>query len=177
MQVPNPDCSSFPIIGLVMFYRLALLLVALLQSLAFAQNASAPPASASPAPVPRPPIRRNQTRGDQSPTFSVNVKLVSVFASVADGNGAPYANLQKQDFRIFEDGIEQKLAVFERESGLPLSIVMALDTSLSTRKDLPLEVASARKFAHTMLRPVDAISLYEFSTYVSLALPFTNMRR
>ncbi len=67
------------------------------------------------------------------------------------------AGLKKEDFRIYEDGIEQKLAVFERESGLPLSIAMALDTSMSTRKDLPLEVASARKFAHTMLRPVDSI--------------------
>ena len=80
-------------------------------------------------------------------------------------------------FAFSKTAIEQKLSVFERESGLPLSIVMALDTSMSTRKDLPLEVASARKFAHTMLRPVDAISLYEFSTYVSLALPFTNNER
>jgi Ca-activated chloride channel family protein len=102
------------------------------------------------------------------------VKLVNVFASVADGDGAPYAGLQKGDFRIYEDGIEQKLSIFERESGLPLSIAMALDTSLSTRKDLALETASARKFAHVILRPVDSISLYEFSTYVSQALPYTN---
>ena len=115
--------------------------------------------------------------GDASPTISVNVKLVSVFASVADAGGAPYGDLQKEDFRIFEDGIEQKLAVFERESGLPLSIVMALDTSMSTRKDLPLEIASARKFAHAMLRPVDSIALYQFSTYVSQAMPFTNDER
>ncbi len=86
-------------------------------------------------------------------------------------------NLQKEDFRIYEDDIEQKLAVFERESGLPLSIAMALDTSMSTRKDLPLEIASARKFAHAMLRPVDSIALYQFSTYVSQALPFTNDER
>ena len=77
----------------------------------------------------------------------------------------------------YEDGIEQKLAVFERESEMPLSIVMALDTSMSTRKDLPLEIASARKFAHTLFRPVDSISLYQFSTYVSQALPFTNDER
>jgi Ca-activated chloride channel family protein len=54
---------------------------------------------------------------------------------------------------------------------------MALDTSMSTRKDLPLEIASARKFAHAVMRPVDAISLYEFATYVSQALPFTNDER
>lgn len=127
--------------------------------------------------VPRPPVRSSPPSEIPSPTISVNVKLVSVFASVADAEGAPYASLQKEDFRVYEDGVEQKLSVFERQSGLPLSIVMALDTSMSTRKDLPLEVTSARKFAHTLLRPVDAISLYQFSTYVSEALPFTNDER
>jgi Ca-activated chloride channel family protein len=158
-----------------MISRLVLLFITVLLAPAFAQDTASP--AAPPSPAARPPIRRNPAKGDQAPTISVNVKLVSVFASVADGTGAPYANLQRQDFRIFEDGIEQKISVFERESDLPLSIVMALDTSMSTRKDLPLEVASARKFAHDILRPVDAISLYEFSTYVSQALPFTNNQR
>lgn len=145
---------------------------------AFAQDAPvapAPPAGA--AQLPRPPVRRRANSDIPSPTISVNVKLVSVFASVADADGAPYAGLQREDFRIYEDGIEQKLAVFERQSGLPLSIAMALDTSMSTRKDLPLEIASARKFTHTLLRPVDSISLYQFSTYVSQALPYTNDER
>ena len=133
-----------------------------------------PPASSAP---PRPPIRRNTSPGESAPTFKVAVKLVNVFASVVDESGAPYAGLQKEDFRIFEDGVEQKLAVFDRESALPLSIVMAIDTSLSTRKDLPLEIASARRFTRDILRPVDAISLYEFSTYVSQAVPFTHSER
>jgi Ca-activated chloride channel family protein len=127
--------------------------------------------------VPWSPVPRNPAPAQSSATISVNVKLVNVFASVVDADGAPYAALQKEDFLIYEDGIEQKLSVFERESGLPLSIAMALDTSMSTRKDLPLEIASARKFAHTLLRPVDFISLYQFSTYVSQALPYTNDER
>jgi Ca-activated chloride channel homolog len=161
-----------------MLPRLALLLMTVLLAPAFAQDLPAPPAAPpSSAPLPRPPLRRKPSTGDPAPTIHVNVKLVNVFASVADNDGAPYAKLRKEDFRIFEDGIEQKLAVFERESGLPLSIVMALDTSLSTRKDLPLEIASARKFSHAVLRPVDAIALYQFSTYVSQVLPFTNEER
>src|ERR1700676_1772210 len=105
--------------------RLALLFLPVLLAPALAQDAPAPPARPSNSDpsnstrVPRPPVRRNATPGQLSPTISVNVKLVSVVASVADGDGAPYAGLQKEDFRIFEDGIEQKLAVFERESGLP----------------------------------------------------------
>jgi len=166
-----------------MISRLALLLITALLAPVLAQdNPTVPPATppANPALYPHIPVQRKtpQTaKNDVTPTISVNVKLVSVFATVADSQGAPYANLQKEDFRVFEDSIEQKLSVFERESALPLSIAMALDTSMSTRKDLPLEVASARKFAHTILRPADAISLYEFSTYVSQALPYTNNER
>ena len=57
---------------------------------------------------------------------------------------------------------------------MPLSIVLAIDTSLSTRKDLPLELASARRFAHAILRPVDALSLYQFSETVSELTSFTS---
>ena len=106
-------------------------------------------------------------------TLKVDVKLVNVFVTVTDDHGAPISGLKKDDFQLREDGKEQKISVFERESALPLSIVMAVDTSLSTRKDLPLEVASARRFARTILRPIDALSLYQFSETVSELVPFT----
>ncbi len=104
---------------------------------------------------------------DSDTTFKVNVKLVNVFVTVTDQHGAPIADLKKDNFQLREDDKEQKIAVFDKESALPLSIVLAIDTSLSTRKDLPLELASARRFAHAILRPVDALSLYQFSEIVS----------
>jgi len=117
-----------------------------------------------------------QTAAQSQPetTITVDVKLVNVFVTVTDAHGAPVANLQKENFQLQEDGKEQKIAVFDRESALPLSIVLAIDTSLSTRKDLPLELASARRFAHAILRPVDALSLYEFSEIVNEVSPFTS---
>jgi Ca-activated chloride channel homolog len=111
---------------------------------------------------------------ESSSTLKVDVKLVNVFVTVTDDNGAPVANLKKENFTLQEDGREQKVAVFDRESALPLSIVLALDTSLSTRRDLPLELQSARRFADTILRPVDALSLYSFSEVVSEVVPFTS---
>src|ERR1035438_3694608 len=107
-------------------------------------------------------------------TIKVDVKLVNVFVTVTDGRGAPVANLLKENFVLKEDGKEQKIAVFSKESALPLSIVLAVDTSLSTRKDLPLELISARKFAHTIVRPEDGMSVYKFSETVSQMVPFTN---
>jgi len=107
-------------------------------------------------------------------TIKVDVKLVNVFVTVTDSHGAPVASLQKENFILKEDGKEQKIAVFAKESALPLSIVLAVDTSLSTRKDLPLELTSARKFAHAIVRPQDALAVYKFSETVSQVVPFTS---
>jgi Ca-activated chloride channel family protein len=115
--------------------------------------------------------------GDQQPTFSANVSLVNVYATVVDASGRPVGGMKQADFTVFEDGKPQKIAVFARESGLPLSIVLAIDTSLSTRKDLKLELESARRFTHSILRPVDALALYQFSEIVSEVVPFTSSAR
>ena len=111
---------------------------------------------------------------DPETTLKVDVKLVNVFVTVTDARGAPVATLQKENFVLKEDGREQKIAIFSRESALPLSIVLAVDTSLSTRKDLPLELISARKFVHAIVRPQDGLSLYKFSEEVSELVPFTS---
>lgn len=108
-----------------------------------------------------------------SATFKVDVKLVNVFVTVHDENGAPISNLQKSNFQVFEDGNPEKIAVFTRESELPLSIVMSIDASLSTKKDLKLELESARRFARSILRPVDGLALFQFSEVVDELVPFT----
>ena len=139
--------------------------IALLSCLALAQ---------APA-VPKPPARQPAAeQNEQLPTFRSHVNLVNIFATVLDRNGAPVGDLQKSDFELYEDGVRQDIAVFDRESELPVSIVLALDTSLSTRKDLPLELASARRFVHDILRPVDALTLYEFDERVTEIVHFTS---
>jgi Ca-activated chloride channel family protein len=107
-------------------------------------------------------------------TLKVDVKLVNVFVTVTDQNGAPVGKLQQENFRLFEDGNPEKISYFSRESALPLSIVLAVDTSLSTRKDLRLELESARRFVRTIIRPVDALSLFTFNETVSEVVHFTS---
>ena len=127
--------------------------------------------------VPRPPWTKSAPPKTAPPeddnAIKVDVKLVNVFVTVTDERGAPVANLNKDNFQLFEDGRMQKISIFDKESEIPLSIVLDIDTSLSTRKDLPLELNSARRFAHTILRPVDGLSLYEFSEIVDQVVPFT----
>jgi Ca-activated chloride channel family protein len=107
------------------------------------------------------------------PTFKVDVKLVNVFTTVVDEAGAPVGVLDRENFEVFEDGEPQAIAVYDRESELPLSIVMAIDASLSARSELKLELESARRFVKNILRPVDALSLYQFSEHVVELVPFT----
>ncbi|HEY3929162.1 MAG TPA: VWA domain-containing protein [Candidatus Koribacter sp.] len=122
--------------------------------------------------VPKPP---NATAGSasQNPTFKVSVKLVNVYTTVVDQHGAPIGNLKKEDFSVSEDGNPEKIALFQKESELPLSIVIAIDASGSTKKDLKLETDSARKFAKDILRPIDALSVYSFSEDINQIVPFT----
>lgn len=110
----------------------------------------------------------------QQTTLHLNVKLVNVFVSVTDKNGAPVGGLTRKDFAISEDGRPQKIAVFERVSKLPLNISLAIDTSGSVRKDLSSEAAAARRFARIILRPQDQMSVIEFATFVHELTPFTN---
>ena len=110
---------------------------------------------------------------ESAATLKVNVKLVNVFVTVTDEHGAPIGSLGKDNFKVSEDGKEQKIAVFDKESALPLSIVLAVDTSLSTRRDLPLEVASGKRFAHAILRAQDSLSVFQFSEIVNEVCQFT----
>lgn len=110
---------------------------------------------------------KSESQSEPVDTLKVDVKLVNVFATVTDAHGAPVGGLTKENFVLSEDGQAQKIAVFDKESAVPLSIALAIDTSLSTRHDLPLEQASAKRFAHTIIRPVDALAVYAFSEIVN----------
>ncbi|MBV8051628.1 MAG: VWA domain-containing protein [Acidobacteriaceae bacterium] len=145
-----------------------ILFVTALGSLCVAQIPKPPWASSASADA------KDSSASQTDTTFKVNVKLVNVFVTVTDEHGAPIGGLTKDNFEVQEDGAPQTIAVFGKESALPLSIVMDIDTSLSTRKDLPLELNSARHFAHAILRPVDALSLFEFGEVVNELVRFTS---
>ena len=121
------------------------------------------PVQQSPAPQ---KSGKTERQSEPTTTLRVDVNLVNVFVTVTDAHGAPIGGLTKENFILKEDDHDEKIAVFVKESALPLSIALALDTSLSTRHDLPLEQASAKRFAHVILRPIDALSVYGFSEVV-----------
>jgi Ca-activated chloride channel homolog len=112
----------------------------------------------------------------QSPqdTFKVNVRLVNVFVNVTDADGAPVGGLTQDDFKLAEDGVPQKIAYFERQTDMPLSIVLAIDTSGSVQKDFGVEKREAHDFMRALLRPVDGLDLFDFNSDVREVVPFTS---
>ena len=123
----------------------------------WAQQSSAPANQKPPA---------SEGQSEAATTLKVDVNLVNVFVTVTDQHGAPVGGLTRENFVLKEDDRVQTIKVFDKESALPLSIALAIDTSLSTRQDLPLEQASAKRFAHEIMRPVDGLSVYAFSEVV-----------
>lgn len=112
--------------------------------------------------------------GAQGTTLHVDVKLVNIFVNVTDPNGAIVSGLKRDDFALFEDGRPQEIALFDRQSEMPLDLTLAIDTSGSVHKDMSQEAAAARRFVHAILRPQDQMSLLQFATTVRELTPFTN---
>ena len=110
----------------------------------------------------------------EGPIIRVETKLVNLWVNVTDQHGAIVGQLTKDDFKIAEDGRPQDIAIFERESGQPLSIVLAIDTSGSTYKDRGIEQDAGKRFVRAILRPQDEMMLVEFSTFVHMLVDFTN---
>src|SRR6266852_4737184 len=88
----------------------------------------------------------------QEKTFSTEVKVVNVFASVRDKKGQIIRDLTKDDFTLEEDGRPQTIKFFSRESDLPLTLGLLIDTSLSQRRVLGEERTASYKFLEQVLR-------------------------
>jgi Ca-activated chloride channel family protein len=112
----------------------------------------------------------------QQPTFRVDVRLVRMLVTVKDKTGQNVGSLNKADFSISDNGVKQEIALFERHTELPLSIAVAIDTSLSTMKELRYEIESVSRFFRALLRegnPEDAVLLYTFNYEVQMLSNFT----
>ena len=91
-------------------------------------------------------------RGQQQPKIAVEVKVVNVLATVRDKHGQIVSNLGKDDFVLEEDGHPQTITYFSRETDLPLTLGLLVDTSLSQRRVLDQERTASQSFLDDMLR-------------------------
>ena len=124
------------------------------------------------------PIERRPPKPlDNLPTLELSSRLVSVAVNAVDANGAPVGGLNKSDFRLLEDGKEQNLQFFEKESATPLSIVLAIDGSQSLARNERLAKEAAKRFVQSLLRDQDELEVLEFADAVTEIVPFTNDKK
>jgi Ca-activated chloride channel family protein len=112
----------------------------------------------------------------ESPTIRVNVRLVRLLATVKDANGQLMGSLNKSDFAVYDNGVPQEIAVFDRQTEQPLSIAVLVDSSASTGIQMHYELDSVRKFFKALLdggNPRDTAALYSFNWEVTLMSAFT----
>jgi VWFA-related protein len=95
----------------------------------------------------------SDSTADQAATrMSVKVNVVNVLATVRDKHGKIVQNLSPDDFILTEDSRPQKLHYFAKESDLPLTLGLLVDTSLSQRTVLDQERSASRGFLDQMVR-------------------------
>lgn len=122
----------------------------------------------------KPLAARAADEQDRRGTIRTEVTLVSLLASVLDKDGRPALGLAADQFEVYEEGVPQKIEVFEPETQQPLDLALMIDSSLSEIKELEFEGEAAGKFIQKLVRPADRLAVYEFADAVTLLGPFSS---
>jgi VWFA-related protein len=113
----------------------------------------------------------------QTPTFSVSVRVVNVLTTVRDKHGNIVNSLTQDDFKLEEDGRAQTIRYFARETDMPLTLGLLVDTSLSQVQVLDEEKTASAAFANDVLREgKDSAFLIHFDHEVELLQELTSSR-
>jgi VWFA-related protein len=127
---------------------------------------SSAPAAATAAQLPQ---------GVSDQTYRVSVDLVNILCSVFDKRTKTFVTSMGQgDFSIFEDGKRQEVRNFTRETDLPLTLAMLVDTSNTVKQKLDFEQDAATSFFANLLKEKDRAMLVEFNTSVTMRQDFTS---
>ncbi len=112
-----------------------------------------------------------------APPIRVDVNLVNVLCTVRNKNGGLIGNLEQRDFTVFEDGKQQEIKNFSRETDLPITIGLLIDVSESQERLMDIEKRAARDFFTKVLRQKDEAFLISFGAEAELLQDSTNSPR
>ncbi|MFZ0036724.1 MAG: VWA domain-containing protein [Candidatus Acidiferrales bacterium] len=122
-----------------------------------------------PGPQPNDPKEKGAARA-----FRVRVNLVPVNCNVFAPDGTSVTGLARGNFRIFEGGVEQRIAYFDAGNE-PASVAAVIDASPSVLPEADAMLQATKSLAE-ILAPRDEISIVEFSAHSYLLLPFSRDR-
>jgi Ca-activated chloride channel family protein len=121
-----------------------------------------------PRPKPAPPKEARE-----QPTLRVDTSLVLIPVSVNDPLNRPVTGLDKENFRLFDDRVEQSIVQFAMDDE-PVAVGLVFDTSGSMGNKLQRSRMAAREFFHTSNQDQDEFFLVEFDNKPRLEVPLTN---
>jgi VWFA-related protein len=111
---------------------------------------------------------------DDAATLKVEVSLVNILFNVRDKKGGLVGSLNKDDFKVFEDGKEQEVKFFNRETDLPITVGLLIDVSASQGNLIEIEKNAAYQFFGSVLRKQDLAFLISFGEDSELLQDYTN---
>ena len=126
------------------------------------------------APSPKPDASPTPDIFDENEVIKVETNLVTMPVSVLDRDGRFISGLRQQDFKIFENGVEQKVDYFQSVEQ-PFTVVLLIDVSPSTQFRID-EIQQAAITFVDKLRPADRVMVISFDQNVNVLCPPTNNR-
>lgn len=126
------------------------------------------------APTPPPTASPTPETKDDDEVLKIDTELVNILFTAQDKDRRLLTTLKKEDIRILEDGQQQEIFTFQRQSDLPLSISILIDTSASQERTLPIEKEAAKAFIESVMRPEkDEVSVLSFTGETTLEQDLT----
>ncbi|HYE16302.1 MAG TPA: VWA domain-containing protein [Pyrinomonadaceae bacterium] len=124
-------------------------------------------ASPQQTPTPRPPA--DDETLDEDAVERVETDLTNILFTAIDRGRRFVTFLKRDDVRILEDGVEQQIFTFQRETDRPLSLAILIDTSSSQERTLPEEKSAAQRFVDAVIRPSkDEVAVVSFTGETTL---------
>ncbi|HEX8773552.1 MAG TPA: VWA domain-containing protein [Pyrinomonadaceae bacterium] len=128
-------------------------------------------------PQQQPPTSQDDdtTLQDDSDVVRVETDLTNILFTAVDKQKRFITNLRQEDIRVLEDGQPQEVFAFNRQTDLPLSLAIVIDTSASEERTLPIEKAAAASFVDAVLRPEkDEVAVVSFTGEATLEQGLTS---
>lgn len=148
-----------------------------------AARAAAPPQGSPRGPLGPPGSSPNNRPPETAPEqqeppetqnpLEIKTTVVNVFATVRDRHNAIVGDLTQDNFKVYEDGVEQKVAYFSKEVNMPISLALMMDTSGSMYYILGAEKDAGSRFVREVMRKKDEAIVMTFDTDVNLLADFT----
>ena len=128
---------------------------------------------ATPTPTPQ-----NQLPVNDDEVVRVETNLTNVLLTAVDKDKRYVTTLNREDLRIYENDKLQEIFTFQRETDLPLSIAVVIDTSKSQQITLPEEKNAAFTFLDSVMRPnKDIAAVVSFTGISTIEQSLTNDKR